>query len=361
MKIQYVGMFNPSFTSERRKFDVQGHVGSTYDGILNSDVCYSPKNIVDTVEVNNVKKVLVSSLSSLNPKGGKFFHTEADGAEELLKVSKSDKVELLPLISCQPGISQDISVVEKLINQNKFYGMKFHPTMTQKSVKDNFDLYSEYISLAENKGLPCVFHSSTDGFSDPAEIVKLAENHPKHPIVLYHIDLMSSPNQVEKSIDLIADSVNSSKSNLFVDISWLTGFGDNAKQNENIINKVLEKIGPNRILFGSDTPISEMGDKNKYGAFTDFVENTIKNFYKGDEKEAELALNKIFYDNAEELFVNKRWFLENAKEQMKGWSNKNIIMTCGLALAGILLITGLVLTGKNRKKYDDHASNVVKG
>ena len=46
---------------------------------------------------------------------------------------------------------------------------------------------------------------------------------------------------------------------------------------------------------------------------------------------------------------------------MKGWSNKNIIMTCGLALAGILLITGLVLTGKNRKKYDDHASNVVKG
>ena len=35
MKIQSVQGINPSFTGDRRKFDVQGHVGEMYDGIHN--------------------------------------------------------------------------------------------------------------------------------------------------------------------------------------------------------------------------------------------------------------------------------------------------------------------------------------
>ena len=46
--------------------------------------------------------------------------------------------------------------------------------------------------------------------------------------------------------------------------------------------------------------------KEKYGKFADFIEETVKEFYNGKPQEAESALNKIFYDNAEDIFINKK-------------------------------------------------------
>ena len=44
-------------------------------------------------------------------------------------------------------------------------------------------MYSQYMSLALKNGLACVFHSVTDGKSDPEQIIKLAEKYPKLPVV----------------------------------------------------------------------------------------------------------------------------------------------------------------------------------
>ena len=63
-----------------------------------------------------------------------------------------------------------------------------------------------------------------------------------------------------------------------------------------------------------------MGDKDKYRQFTDFVENTVKEFYKDKPDEAENALNKIFYDNAEEVFINKKWYNEYLKKAKKSFA-----------------------------------------
>lgn len=48
--------------------------------------------------------------------------------------------------------------------------------------------------------------------------------------------------------------------------------------------------------------------------FADFVEETVKEFYKDKPVDAEKALNNIFYDNAEELFINKKWFKKTVNE-----------------------------------------------
>ena len=82
----------------------------------------------------------------------------------------------------------------------------------------------------------------------------------------------------------------------------------NKEQDKNTIYQLLEKLGPSRILFGSDTPISDMGDSSKYEKFTDFVEDTVKEFYKGNSKEAEKALDRIFYDNSQDIFADKTWY-----------------------------------------------------
>lgn len=355
MKIQSVKMYSPSFTSDRRKFDVQGHIGSHFDGLWNRKASYTAQNIIDTVETNNVKKVLVSTLSGLNPKESGFFKSEANAANEIINLKGNDKVTLYPLLSCQPGISQNTETVKGLIERHKFYGLKFHPTMTDMSVEDNFEIYSDYLKLADQKGLPCVFHSTTDGKSNPSQIIKLAEKYPKLPVVLYHVDLMSKPEQVSKTIDEISSSVNSGKSNLFVDISWLTDFDGKGEESKNILRQLLEKVGADRILFGSDTPIGEMGDKDKYRQFTDFVENSIKEFYKNTPDEAESALNKIFYDNAEDLFINKKWY--QAADKVKKMSGKTI----GLIAAGVVIAAAIIakiVSGKGKKAEDNRPSHI---
>ena len=76
MKIQKTSFSNPSFGSNRKKFDVQGHIGTMYDN--GRKVTYNSQNIIDTVEPNNVKKVLVSSLSGLNALGQDTFCSEIE-------------------------------------------------------------------------------------------------------------------------------------------------------------------------------------------------------------------------------------------------------------------------------------------
>lgn len=320
MKIQ------SSVSFGRRVFDAQAHVGKMYDGVHGSRLFeYSPQNLFD----KGPEKFLVSSLTGLSPLGSDLFQSEIDSAREMTKLEGNDKVQLYPLISCQPGIAQDTAEISKALESGKFYGMKFHPTNTNKPIKDNFEIYAKYLKLAQEKGLPCVFHSATDGKSNPIDIIKLAETQPKLPVVLYHIDLAAKPEQMSKTIDDIAKSIHAGRSNLFVDISWLTNLWDNAEDNKTVIKEALEKLGPSRILFGSDAPIAEMGDKEKYNRFVNFVEETVKELYSDAEK----PLNKIFYDNAEELFINKTW-VEKSVQQVKK-AHK------GLYALGAVLIFGV--------------------
>ena len=357
MKIQSVNISGQTFCNSRKKFDVQGHVGSMFDNLHNCKQTYTVQDIIETVESNNVKKILVSSLSGLNPDGSDFFQSEYNVAKDIELIKGNDNVRIYPLVACQPGIVKDSTNIEKLVSSGKFYGMKFHPTNTNQSVKDNFEIYSQYFDVAEKNGLPCVFHSITDGKSDPLEIIKLAETHPKHPVVLYHVDLMASPEQMSKTINNISDSIKNKKSNLYVDISWLTGLFDNAEQNKNTIKQALEKIGYDRILFGTDTPIAEMGDKEKYGRFADFVEETVKEFYKDKPEDAEKALNNIFYDNAEELFIDKKWFNkpinETFEKQIKKShfsDKKGLWIAAGILAVGVLAIVAKYFNAEDKTK-----------
>ena len=142
-----------------------------------------------------------------------------------------------------------------------------------------------------------------------------------------------------------------------MDISWLTGWFDNAEQNKNTIKQALEKIGSDRILFGSDAPIAEMGDKEKYGKFADFVEETVKEFYKDKPVDAEKALNDIFYDNAEELFIDKKWFKkpinETFGEQIKkspSSNKKGLWIAAGILAVGVLALVAKCFNAEDKTK-----------
>ena len=176
---------------------------------------------------------------------------------------------------------------------------------------------------------------------------------------------MSTPEQLMKTIDNISESVKAGKSNLFVDVSWLTGLWDNAEQNKNVIKHALDKIGPDRILFGSDTPIAEMGDKEKYGKFADFIEETVKEFYNGKPQEAESALNKIFYDNAEGIFINKSWYEKPVQQTQqtvkKALPKKGMMILGGAVVLGLIAFAAKAINAnaKQTKANENNPSRVV--
>lgn len=368
MKIQTISGF--AFKGNREIFDAHGHVGKMYDGMHGNKLMdYSANSIISTVEPHNVKGVMVSSLSGLSALESDIFQSEIDNAKEMAKLSGNEKIKLYPLISCQPGIAKDTESITEALKAGEFYGMKFHPSNTNMPIKDNFEIYSKYMDLAQEKGLPTVFHAVTDGKSDPEQIIKLAKTTPEHPVVLYHIDLMANPTQMTKTIDNISNVVKAGKANLFVDISWLNGMGNNAETHKNFIKQALEKIGIQRIMFGSDTPISEMGNKDEYGKFVNFVENTVKEFYKDKPQEAENALDRIFSKNAEDLFINKTWaqkgaifteenrpstekHVHNAKKQIK----KSIHKGWYAAGAAVIIGAAAMLIKNSGKKNSEKTS-----
>ena len=116
----------------------------------------------------------------------------------------------------------------------------------------------------------------------------------------------------------------------------------------------------------NDTPIAEMGDKAKYGEFADFVENTVKEFYKDKPDEVENSLNKIFYDNAQEVFIDKKWYKPVSDKVVKksklSASQKGWIALGAVAAAGIIALVAKTLYDDNKKAKaaKNNASRVIK-
>ena len=100
-----------------------------------------------------------------------------------------------------------------------------------------------------------------------------------------------------------------------------------------------------------------MGNKDNYGKFADFIEDTVKEFYKDKPKDGETALNKIFYDNAEELFIDKNWF--NNAEKVQSSKSKALWIGAGIAVAAIAAIAVKCFHGEE-KAVNNSPSHVQK-
>lgn len=183
------------------------------------------------------------------------------------------------------------------MNKNKFYGLKFHPSLTKFPIKNNENAYLKYFELAEKKKIPCLFHCASDGYSNPKDIIELAKKYPKLPVVLYHTDLTGDKYE---AIDKISDVIDKKEANLFIDLSWIF---DN-----NLLKYAINKLGEDKIMFGTDTPIAEMGKHQNYKDYIENITAVINEYFKenGQQDKIPVATNKIFFDNANKLFMKNK-------------------------------------------------------
>lgn len=320
-------------------------------------------------QTDNVKKVLVSSIDGLIPAqkltkngGMKFIKNEKDANMDMIKKSQEDPFYQVMLV-CQPSATNgDAKTIKNLIKKyyNNVAGLKLHPG--EMGLNANSTLYDNYLNVAEEFKLPCLIHSEVSinyilgqendkrHFADPEYIYELAKRHPDVPVIMGHTGLGGSiANQ--KAIGVLEKSIKNNDAKLYAEISWMDFHkGKLNKEPNDIIDliKRMKALGTlDRIMFGTDAPLGIYGElkftnlspKESYEDTVSSLKSAIKTEF-GDE-EGEEIINKIFYENADNLFFKNK----PKQEKSKIPDIKQILAGIG----GVTILSAIVLLVKKFK------------
>lgn len=354
--------------------DAHAHVGIFADGLNNTCDKFEAShfNRITANPVNDghdtVEKILVSNLNcidnvspdmegKLTEKGlQKTFLNEIDGNREILNITKSNPI-LKPLAVCQPDKTQNADNIRTILKEGQFYGLKFHPLHMKLAANDT--KYDDYMKVAEQNNLPCLFHCDAAGckYSSPEQIYELAKRHPKVPVILAHLGAGEDPHS--RAVKVLLDSINKGDATIYADISWV----DCNSSDKKVITDTLKKLQhtekgdmTSRLLFGTDAPIGRFGaeglyDQNYYSENIKQIKNSIKNEFG---QEGEKISNKLFYDNAQELFFIQKLSQKTKKE----FKTKHGIIIAAVLLAAAVLANALYKGLK--KKPDEKNASLVK-
>lgn len=289
-------------------------------------------NINGKIQTDEVEKVLLSNLACLDISNEKPPLDELKGNQELIDSCKGYS-KLKPLVVCQPEWGS-VKNIETILQNNpqKIYGFKLHPRKTDEGLHPN---YESYLKLAEKYNMPCVFHSGAVGSgSDPNLIYQLAKKTPKIPVILYHMSLapagrVADLSQEEKynrdlfgqedkyiwdvrekwnndGIDVVSKALKAKDANLFLEVSWV--------KPETVIHAI-NKVGEDRVIFGTDAPLGEFANKYNYANHVSKIKSAIQSAFEPNR--AEEIIDKVFYRNTQELFFDKNWSKELTKNLQK--------------------------------------------
>jgi len=294
-------------------------------------------------QIDNVEKVLVSSIDGLawneitcqknkqdlikHPEQIEFIKNEIDANIDMINKYKKDKFYSVIAI-CQPTKTKgSANNIRKLMKENPrtICGLKLHPYNLM--LKADSHLYDDYLLLANEFNLPCLFHSHVNiengvkskikDVSDPEYIYKLGRRFPNVPIIMGHMGEAKNELGHQHAIDIFKQSIKNNDAKLFVDISWVDFHNDLPSENPRNVIKVIEeakRLGKlDRILFGTDAPFGCFGEattmkrtsitaKEAYELMISRTKTAIKKHFK---KDADEIINKIFYENAKKIFFKR--------------------------------------------------------
>lgn len=322
---------------------------------------------------DTVEKVVISNLSCMD-NGGTL--DEIVGNKEMLSVVGNNS-KYAPLAVCQPH-KGSVDNIKQLFAEaeEKFFGLKFHPDGHKLIASD--DAYLPYLKFAEDKKLPCIFHSGiaykpnssefvdvAKRYSSPEEIYAIAKKAPKAPIVLAHMG--AGGEKVHKiALKTLVESIENGDATLFADISWVDC---NDPNKPNIIQAIKDLKSTSkgdmtsRLLFGSDAPIGEFSTgiidvaSGKQLTGQQYYEKTVVDIKSAIKKhfpdEAEELTDKIFYKNADELFFKGKTVIkegtddivDSATKTLK--NNKKLMAIVGCVVGAVAFVS--ILFKKNKK------------
>lgn len=166
------------------------------------------------------------------------FNENGDLVKSSVKLLDYKSTTIIPFLRFDPK-SMTAEEVESLLASYDFSGVKLHPRA------QNFDplnrKYDQIYKTIAKSGKPLLIHTGRwSGFnSDPERIVKLGNRFKDLDIILGHLASFA-----RKAIETVAR-----EDNLYIETSV---FGTNY-----VIKMLNDRIGSDKILFGSDCPYSD--------------------------------------------------------------------------------------------------------
>lgn len=169
------------------------------------------------------------------------------GNDFILKASRKFPNRFIPFTSANPWYGKKALIeLQRTINEGA-RGIKLHPSIQGFLLCD--DLVYPIVELACEQKIPIYFHTGTPAYSQPMHVAELALRYPEANLIMGHMG----------STDFWIDAVPAASlsTNIFVDTSWSL---------PDKIRHAVDILGAERVLFGSDSPLSsyniEMGCVN---------------------------------------------------------------------------------------------------
>lgn len=177
---------------------------------------------------------------------------------------------VVPVAWVNPGRKNELSAVRRHVEQDGFRAIKLHPLFDAYCADD--ESVDPIVELAGELHVPVFIHSGHPPYSLPWQIGWLAERHPGVPIVLLHMGHCHGV-YVDAAI-----KVAKRHPNIYLETS---GTSMSVK-----IREACDTVGPDRVMFGIDSPFHEPSVE---------IEKTRATHLD------EAALKRIYHDNAAKL------------------------------------------------------------
>ena len=211
--------------------DVHTHIGEPDQkkGSGQSAPRISPETLIETMDKAGVDKAMTFTDKGL----WVYDKTENDKIADAMKKYPN---RLIGFATVNPRFGQDaVEELHRAIASLGLKGLKLHPWLQLFSCTDNVldPLFDEVAKLR----IPVLVHTGYDVFSGPLGVADLAERYPRVPLIVGHSGCCG----------LWFDAIKAAKrcDNLYLETSGnLSG----------AIEKMVNDVGANRILFGSDMP-----------------------------------------------------------------------------------------------------------
>lgn len=262
---------------------------------------FSPEYLLD-ITGSSADYLICSNLEGID---SPVFKNEYDCNNEMLDIAKKYS-KIKPLLVCQPNLTENADVIRNFLENNKeFIGLKFHPECMK--LPADSEKYDKYLKLAEEFKKPCLYHSGhiKSRFSSPRLIYKKAQEFPQVPIILGHLSTGPKQSHIE-AIEILLDSIEHEKANLYVDISWIDfayeKLNDNYEDTIMLIKALKNtKRGDytHRILWATDCPVGKFNQtKDSYNDNLEIFKARIL-----DEFQDEELLDNLLFNNANHLYA----------------------------------------------------------
>ncbi|HPT62581.1 MAG TPA: amidohydrolase family protein [Bacillota bacterium] len=189
---------------------------------------------VQDMESANIDKFILFTLNGL-------FGDYRRANDNLAVIASRYPDMVIPFGTFNPWYGQDaLDEIDRCMNVLGFRGFKLHPWMTGFPI--NSEMLNPFLEKIMSYDVPVLIHSGTPPWSEPLQIGEVARRFPELRIVMAHMGI----------IDLWKEAIDAAKSNKNI---WLETSGVPGSA----IKIAVEEVGPERIVFGSDSPYGGQG------------------------------------------------------------------------------------------------------